>query len=288
MTENWHEPEITGKLERISTGLSGEPELCLVPGTELPFAVTAYYSDGSTRDVTAEVKVGHYNHKVVNVSGGRLMALENGTTEMTLTYGDSYGEQELVLHIAVETFPLSVLNPDIYGDGYYNPDAHALVTAQFGFGGWEYKGGIDLSGYSTLMLELEKAQKCGAQLRVYDEASYYTEPACCEIGDLTRLEIDLKELAKKGADGNPVLLDLSHIYRIGFWSFGGSPIVLKSVSLSDGSGDGVSSVCGKEKSLVDVYTLAGVKVRGSVAVGQATEGLLPGIYIVGGRKVAVY
>ncbi len=39
--------------------------------------------------------------------------------------------------------------------------------------------------------------------------------------------------------------------------------------------------------LVDVYTLGGVKVRGQVRAAGATRGLQPGIYLVGGKKVAV-
>lgn len=38
---------------------------------------------------------------------------------------------------------------------------------------------------------------------------------------------------------------------------------------------------------VDVYTIAGVKIRSQVSVAEATRGLAPGLYIVGGRKVAV-
>ena len=39
--------------------------------------------------------------------------------------------------------------------------------------------------------------------------------------------------------------------------------------------------------LVDVYTLGGVKVRGQVRAAEATRGLQSGIYVIGGKKVAV-
>jgi hypothetical protein len=40
-------------------------------------------------------------------------------------------------------------------------------------------------------------------------------------------------------------------------------------------------------SAVDVYSLTGIRLRSNVAPENATNGLLPGIYVVGGKKVAV-
>lgn len=39
--------------------------------------------------------------------------------------------------------------------------------------------------------------------------------------------------------------------------------------------------------LVDVYTISGVRVRSQVPYSQFTQGLVPGIYIVGGQKIVV-
>ena len=36
-----------------------------------------------------------------------------------------------------------------------------------------------------------------------------------------------------------------------------------------------------------VYTVDGKLVRSSVSVGEATKGLIPGVYVVGGKKIVV-
>ncbi|MBD5317572.1 MAG: hypothetical protein HDS11_07885, partial [Bacteroides sp.] len=38
---------------------------------------------------------------------------------------------------------------------------------------------------------------------------------------------------------------------------------------------------------VDVYTITGRRVRTAVSAANATDGLTPGLYIIGGKKVAV-
>lgn len=47
----------------------------------------------------------------------------------------------------------------------------------------------------------------------------------------------------------------------------------------------IDDVIGEADSMVDVYTLQGVKVRSNVKAENALEDLPHGIYIVGGRKV---
>jgi hypothetical protein len=37
----------------------------------------------------------------------------------------------------------------------------------------------------------------------------------------------------------------------------------------------------------DVYTIEGVKIRSNVSPDKATEGLQKGIYIIGGKKIAI-
>lgn len=50
---------------------------------------------------------------------------------------------------------------------------------------------------------------------------------------------------------------------------------------------GISSVFADGNDSVDVYSVTGILLRGNVRRAGATDGLAPGFYIVGGRKVAV-
>lgn len=50
---------------------------------------------------------------------------------------------------------------------------------------------------------------------------------------------------------------------------------------------GISSIAAEETPFVDVYTLTGMQVKRQVAREHATDSLIPGIYIVGDKKVMV-
>jgi hypothetical protein len=95
--------------------------------------------------------------------------------------------------------------------------------------------------------------------------------------------------------GTTTKLDPSHIYIVGFWSSGNSPIVIDSVFLSNSSKydptvgiNFVSSKETKEPAEVDVYNNMGIKIRSKVKRELATEGLCNGVYFVGRKKVMVY
>ena len=100
--------------------------------------------------------------------------------------------------------------------------------------------------------------------------------------------VDLNNMHK----GNPkVKLDPSHIYGVGFWSFGGSPIVINKVYLtnSDDYEDptGIGGVTVNEDPLVDVYTITGIKLCTQVRRSEIIRELPVGIYIVGREKIAI-
>ncbi len=177
-------------------------------------------------------------------------------------------------------FPLTQggVNPNIFGTGSYDADTHTLITGQYGFGGWEYAGGVDWSGYSTLVVELE-APVSGVTFRIFDEDSYWTEPVSFDMGSTSTREITLAEQTKT-VDGETVAFDPSHVYICGFWSYGNTPIVINSVYLKGAIETGIEGVAAapvsKQGSTDDVYNLSGTKVSGKLPAG---------VYIVGGRKV---
>lgn len=86
-------------------------------------------------------------------------------------------------------------------------------------------------------------------------------------------------------------LNPSHIYGVGFWSLGGSPIVIDKVYLtnSDDYEDptGIEDVTVDKDPLVDVYTITGIKLRTQVRRSEVIRELPAGIYIVGREKIAI-
>ena len=68
----------------------------------------------------------------------------------------------------------------------------------------------------------------------------------CDMGSKTEIVVDLKNMVKE--DGTKC--DPSHIYIAGFWTYGGTPVYLKEVFLSN---DGKTPVepTGVEETLAD-------------------------------------
>ena len=124
-------------------------------------------------------------------------------------------------------------NPSIWEQGTFDEGTGCLKTGQWGFGGWQYAYGADLSKWKYLVVELREQQSCGASFRLFDVNNYWDKPAMYDFGSQTRLVIDLHQM--KNDQGRT--LDPSHIYIAGFWTTGGSPIYIQSVYLSD---DGLS------------------------------------------------
>jgi hypothetical protein len=94
--------------------------------------------------------------------------------------------------------------------------------------------------------------------------------------------------------GTTTKLDPHHIYIVGFWSSGNSPIVIDKVFLSNSTEydptTGINEITvgnPDQPEFVDVFTILGVKIRSQVKREYATRGLPNGIYLVGAKKVVV-
>ena len=193
----------------------------------------------------------------------------------TLINAEGYGyvkEEEPLFSLTEQWF-----NPSIWEHGTFDEATGALTTGQYGFGGWQYPQGADLSGWKYLVVELKEAQTRGASFRLFDVNNYWDKPAMFDFGNDTRLVIDLHQM--KNEQGRT--LDPSHIYIAGFWTLGGSPIYIKSIFLSD---DGETPTAITLPVAADkpqpVYDLTGRKVGTSDHLHQLPAGL----YIINGRK----
>lgn len=125
-------------------------------------------------------------------------------------------------------------NPSIWEKGTFDETTGELVTGQYGFGGWQYANGIDLSGYKTLTVELSQKQNVGASFRMFDTNNYWTSPFRVSFGDETKVTIDLHQMKAYKDDACTQYdhdVDPKHIYIAGFWTMGGKPIYIKKVTL---------------------------------------------------------
>ncbi len=180
----------------------------------------------------------------------------------------------------------SIFSPSIWETGTLIKNAdgtRTLTTGQYGFGGWKFADGLDMSGYKYLVLNLAaKPASNQWSLRLFDENNYWGDPYMKSVNTSTRVVVTLASMKSNKAGKK---LDASHIYILGLWSPGGTPIKIKSIYLTnnsdyseEASGIGSPSIDEEEVSLFHrnvMFNLQGQQVK-SVRKGQ--------MYILNGKK----
>lgn len=201
-------------------------------GDSKNFIVKALYVDGTTRVVTSKSSVSSSNSAVLQVdNAGKMVAVKEGQAQVTISYTSAKGvTKQLVLTVNVITpFPLTatMFNPSIWEKGTFDEGTRTLVTGKYGFGGWEYANGLNLSAFKTLTIELGNDNQSSVSFRLFDKTSYWTDPATYDFGSSRKVVVDLQNMKDK----NGLTIDPSHLYIIGFWSTGDKPIVIDRVLL---------------------------------------------------------
>ena len=201
-------------------------------GDSKNFIVKALYVDGTTRVVTSKSSVSSSNSSVLQVdNAGKMVAVKEGQAQVTISYTSAKGvTKQLVLTVNVITpFPLTatMFNPSIWEKGTFDEGTRTLVTGKYGFGGWEYANGLNLSAFKTLTIELGNDNQSSVSFRLFDKTSYWTDPATYDFGSSRKVVVDLQNMKDK----NGLRIDPSHLYIIGFWSTGDKPIVIDKVLL---------------------------------------------------------
>ncbi len=290
--DTFYEDSFTGYTEEsltLSDLVIDADNVELLTGSVTTLTVTAFFEDGHSKDVTLGAKYSNSNSDVIQIVNGNIIALADGEATITITYQGELGDPiSKTCTVSSSTFPLTkeLFNPSIYATGSFNEATKILKTGQYGFGGWEYNAGIDITGYQYLVVELANANSCGTSFRLFDSNNYWGGSAQYDFGSAKQVVVTLSKMYNSNTGE---LLDPTHIYIVGFWSVGYCDIVINRIYLTNNSNFDTSSakdnVYYNENEIVDVYTIMGVKVRSDVKRKNATDGLSRGIYIVGGEKV---
>lgn len=215
----------------------------MIPGSAKSLDIISTSVSGLESNVASNCAFTYTNAEIAQVVGGRLIAQKEGETEVTASYTDHFGNTRTVsFNVIVSYFPMSndALNPSIYGSGTFIEKSASLKTSQYGFGGWEYSGGVDFSAYNYIIVKLKRASTAQPSFRLFDSTNYWSDCYMLDMKKSVTAVIDLHKLVTP----NGRTIDPSQIYKAGFWTDGTSAIYIKSVYLSM---DGVNPVDGIEE-----------------------------------------
>ena len=200
-------------------------------GDSRNIVVNTLYADGSVRPVTDKAVLSISDPSIAEISGSKIKAVSEGETRLTVSYTSGAGVTfSLEVKIGViSPFPLTeeMFNPSIWETGSFDEDTCTLITGQYGFGGWQYAEGLDLSAFKRLIVRLGNDNDSAVSFRLFDKNNYWSSPAMYDFHTSREITVDLHNMKDENGDR----IDPSHLYIVGFWSYGGKPIVIQSLTL---------------------------------------------------------
>ena len=258
----------------------------------------ATFKDTHESDVSAMVTLTSNNTKAVIVNGTQLKAVGPGFAEIIASYTDNLNnEVHTSFWVTTDIFPFGeeYIDANLSGEGLYNQQSRVVKPAADGQIGWVYGNEVDMSDFKYLVVNLKQAQTCNAHLNIYTSNSIEGDCFSSEkFGSATQVVINLKEATYTSGAKQGQPLDLTKVGIISFWGDGNGFLWLKDMYLTNNEDftqqTRVETVKTQLATNAAVYTLSGQMVRRDVNMQQlkdAVEGLTPGIYVVGGKKVVV-
>ena len=196
------------------------------------------YESGKTR-VLSGVVYASSNENVFKIeSSGKLTPVHEGTAKLTVTYTDKASgvtiTEEISITVDNTPFPLidKYFEPDISGSGIFSDGV--FYPTQYGFGGWVYDDGKDLTEKNFIVAELGEKTTPDQTIffRVFDSNDYNGQSATYyyETGNNKKIVVDLNKMYKSQThDWNRYVYDNTKINPakvsiVGFWSTGNNDL----------------------------------------------------------------
>ena len=266
-------------------------------GNSNTLPLTATYRYGHTGIVSSKSDY-EISNDVIEIKDGQVKGLKEGVANVTAAYTDPLNNTKTTDFTVRSTFfPFSAqyIKTDLFAQGTYNETTHTFSPGQWGQMGWVYNSGADMSGYKYLVIKL-KTTSSGSHLNLFTENSIWS--SCCstpDFGTSRQIVLNLKTAKYTSGNNSGQSLDTKNIRIVSFWGTGSQNIIVNDMYLtnnSDYSPEGTTGITvvdsdSEDGQIVDVWSLTGHPIRKAVNIEQATQGLAPGIYIVGTKKVVV-
>lgn len=275
---------------RLSRSPPPAEDVEIIIGSNTAINLNATFQDGHVREVTSLASYEVDAPDVVNISYGLVKALKQGVARVTATYTDAKGYQLTTsyrVHATYFPFASKYISTSIYSEGKYNEATHAFSPGQYGQMGWQFGGGIDLSGFKYLVVKLKSAPS-NAHLNLFPAMNIWGD--CCstpDFGSKKQIVVNLKTAKYTSGGKTGQLLDTKNIFIVSFWSNFGTIIVddMYLTNNDDYSREGATAIVGVQASPTaasgsHVYDMSGRRV-------SSTGSLMPGVYIMDGKKIVV-
>ena len=262
---NWPHEDKPATAEEQNTALSlslSDVASEVMIGKEGLLQVVATYKDGHKANVASKVTCTTNSNGIIEISNGKIRGLREGEANVNVSYTDLMGNTlTATFKVRSTFFPFGeqYIKTDFFDNGTYTEKTRSFLTGLYGQMGWEYLDGVDMSGYKYLVIKLKEPQSCGAHLNIFTANSIWS--SCCASSDFrsdTQIVMDLSTVRYTSGDYSGLPLDTKNIHIIDFWSYGGSPIVVEDVFLSND----------------DVYEQPAVATNENLTVGSTTRNMI--------------
>jgi len=287
--------EASRTVEKLS--LAGD-SVSLLVGETVPLKLVATFRTGRTEDVTARAYFDTGGAEGIQLNNGLLRASRQQHVSLKAGYTDEFGnkaETEFTVASSFFLFDARYVDEAIGGSaGVYNEKNHAMRPAADGQVGWRYDIDADMSGYKYLVVKLRQAQTCDARLNIYTDAAmtqgcYTSEP----FGAETLIGIDLSQACYTSGPLKGSPLNTRGVRVVSFSGSGSGYMIVSEMYLTSHADLSPMPLSAQhprssvQTQPVMAFTLSGQLVGRGATVGQAVQGLRPGIYVVGGKKVVI-
>ena len=211
----YSEESLTPEKLEFSCGES----VTLLTGSSRSIELIAHFKDGHIENISSVATYSGYDRSIISIEKGRLTTLKDGTTRLTATFKGARGEEKkCTLNVTASTFPLTkgVFDPSIWDKGTFDEESRNIITGKYGFAGWRYSKGLDLTKHRFLIVEISGGENCGLSFRMFDTNNYWSDCAIFDFNGKKRLVIATDNIVRNKEKEKKFAAE--HVYILAFWS----------------------------------------------------------------------
>ena len=245
-----------------------------MPGQRIPVSVT--FKDNHQEDVSTSKFLTISSNDFL-IENGALASNFQGTGTVEISYTDFLrNEKKVTTMLDVKFFPIKNESLTVFkGEPTFN-EADSTFTMKSGTHiGWCYEASADMSNYNYLVVKVQKPEKNGCNIRVYDQnkptsSTYYNKAIATD----SIVVINLHEMVRSNKTYDP-----SHICIVSLYSTTALTIKLEDIYLTNEDPTGIQTISSDRIQRNETYDLQGRRMM--------EKQLRSGLYIKDGKKVFI-